>query len=138
MKDIFLLDVDDTLLDFRRGEREQLLETLSCMGIAADGAAFPDGCAFRLLRPLRGKLCAGACGDRRDVNARRGHFFIRNENSHFICLTNAGGGMLCLSQKFKNARRNSCRSGRACGGAGQCPLRGGGRTAAEFPRRRGG
>lgn len=39
MKDIFLLDVDDTLLDFRRGEREQLLETLSCMGIAADGAA---------------------------------------------------------------------------------------------------
>ena len=37
MKDTFFLDVDDTLLDFRRAEREQLLATLQAHGIAADG-----------------------------------------------------------------------------------------------------
>ena len=36
MKDIFLLDVDDTLLDFHRAEREQLIATLMQSGIAAD------------------------------------------------------------------------------------------------------
>mgnify|MGYP001624392617 FL=1 len=36
MKDLFLLDVDDTLLDFHRAEREQLLATLHAHGIAAD------------------------------------------------------------------------------------------------------
>ena len=36
MKDIFLLDVDDTLLDFHRAEREQLIATLTQSGIAAD------------------------------------------------------------------------------------------------------
>ena len=35
MKDIFLLDVDDTLLDFKRGEREQVLTTLRKFGFAA-------------------------------------------------------------------------------------------------------
>ena len=34
MKDIFLLDVDDTLLDFHRAEREQLIATLTQSGIA--------------------------------------------------------------------------------------------------------
>lgn len=36
MKTLFLLDVDDTLLDFQRSEREQLLATLHAYGIAAD------------------------------------------------------------------------------------------------------
>ena len=36
MKDIFLLDVDDTLLDFHRAEREQVIATLHTHGIAAD------------------------------------------------------------------------------------------------------
>ena len=36
MKNLFLLDVDDTLLDFHRAEREQLLATLHAHGIAAD------------------------------------------------------------------------------------------------------
>ena len=36
MKDIFLLDVDDTLLDFHRAEREQVIATLKEHGIAAD------------------------------------------------------------------------------------------------------
>ena len=36
MKDIFLLDVDDTLLDFHRAEREQVVATLRAHGIAAD------------------------------------------------------------------------------------------------------
>ena len=33
MKDIFLLDADETLLDFRRGEREQLTKTLNAFGV---------------------------------------------------------------------------------------------------------
>ena len=33
MKDIFLLDVDETLLDFRRGEREQLTRVLTEAGL---------------------------------------------------------------------------------------------------------
>ncbi len=33
MKDIFLLDADETLLDFRRGEREQLEKTLRSLGV---------------------------------------------------------------------------------------------------------
>ena len=36
MKNLFLLDVDDTLLDFHRAEREQPLATLHAHGIAAD------------------------------------------------------------------------------------------------------
>ena len=36
MKDIVLLDVDDTLLDFHRAEREQVVATLRAHGIAAD------------------------------------------------------------------------------------------------------
>ncbi len=36
MKDIFLLDVDDTLLDFQRAEREQVIATLTEAGIPAD------------------------------------------------------------------------------------------------------
>ena len=32
MKNIFLLDLDDTLFDFRRGEREQILQTLARFG----------------------------------------------------------------------------------------------------------
>lgn len=36
MKNIFLLDVDDTLLDFHRAEREQVIATLAEHGIAAD------------------------------------------------------------------------------------------------------
>ena len=36
MKNIFLLDVDDTLLDFQRAEREQVIATLAEHGIAAD------------------------------------------------------------------------------------------------------
>ena len=32
MKDIFLLDLDDTLFDFRRGEREQISDTLAHFG----------------------------------------------------------------------------------------------------------
>lgn len=36
MKDIYLLDADDTLLDFKRGEREKLKETLSDFGVKAD------------------------------------------------------------------------------------------------------
>ena len=39
MKDIFLLDVDDTLLDFGRAEREQVLDTLRAHGIPADEGA---------------------------------------------------------------------------------------------------
>ena len=39
MKDIFLLDVDDTLLDFGRAEREQVLDTLRAHGIPADDGA---------------------------------------------------------------------------------------------------
>lgn len=35
MKDIFLLDLDETLLDFRRGEREQLARALKNAGMAA-------------------------------------------------------------------------------------------------------
>ena len=34
MKDIFLLDLDDTLFDFRRGEREQILDTLAHFGVS--------------------------------------------------------------------------------------------------------
>ena len=34
MKDIFLLDVDDTLLDFAKGERAQIASTLAHFGIA--------------------------------------------------------------------------------------------------------
>ena len=37
MKDTFLLDIDDTLLDFSRAEREQLLAVLSSCGERADG-----------------------------------------------------------------------------------------------------
>lgn len=36
MKDIFLLDMDDTLLDFARAERENLKKTLGGFGIEAD------------------------------------------------------------------------------------------------------
>lgn len=36
MKTLFLLDVDDTLLDFHRAEREQVMETLRSHGIPAD------------------------------------------------------------------------------------------------------
>ena len=36
MKNIFLLDVDDTLLDFHRAEREQVIATLAEHGIAAN------------------------------------------------------------------------------------------------------
>lgn len=36
MKDIFLVDADDTLLDFRRAEAEQLSHALGEAGIAAD------------------------------------------------------------------------------------------------------
>lgn len=36
MKDIFLLDVDETLLDFKRGEREALSQTLDGAGMSAD------------------------------------------------------------------------------------------------------
>ncbi len=36
MKDIFLLDMDDTLLDFRRAERTNLVKTLSGYGLRAD------------------------------------------------------------------------------------------------------
>ena len=36
MKRLFLLDVDDTLLDFRRGEREQIVRTLAAFHIPAD------------------------------------------------------------------------------------------------------
>ncbi len=36
MKNLFLLDVDDTLLDFHRAEREQLIATLREHGIPAD------------------------------------------------------------------------------------------------------
>lgn len=39
MKDIFLLDLDATLLDFSRTERENLTETLRRFGFAADGNA---------------------------------------------------------------------------------------------------
>lgn len=35
MKDIFLVDLDETLLDFRRGEREQLARALKNAGMAA-------------------------------------------------------------------------------------------------------
>lgn len=34
MKNIFLLDLDDTLFDFRRGEREQILMTLARFGFS--------------------------------------------------------------------------------------------------------
>ena len=34
MKDIFLLDLDDTLFDFRRGEREQISDTLAHFGFS--------------------------------------------------------------------------------------------------------
>ena len=34
MKDIFLLDLDDTLFDFRRGEREQILASLTHFGVS--------------------------------------------------------------------------------------------------------
>ena len=34
MKNIFLLDLDDTLFDFRRGEREQILKTLARFGFS--------------------------------------------------------------------------------------------------------
>ncbi len=37
MKDIFLLDMDDTLLDFPKAERAALFQTLSSFGIEADG-----------------------------------------------------------------------------------------------------
>lgn len=37
MKNIFLLDADETLLDFRRGEREQLKKALAYFGVDADG-----------------------------------------------------------------------------------------------------
>ena len=37
MKDIFLLDMDDTLLDFVRAERENLSRTLSAFGVTVDG-----------------------------------------------------------------------------------------------------
>ena len=36
MKDIYLLDADDTLLDFKRGEREKLQETFTDFGVKAD------------------------------------------------------------------------------------------------------
>ena len=36
MKTLFLLDVDDTLLDFHRAEREQVMEMLRTHGIPAD------------------------------------------------------------------------------------------------------
>ncbi len=36
MKDIFLLDADETLLDFHRGEKEQLTRALLAFGIQAD------------------------------------------------------------------------------------------------------
>lgn len=36
MKDIFLIDLDDTLLDFGRAERENLLSALSSCGIAGE------------------------------------------------------------------------------------------------------
>lgn len=38
MKDIFLLDMDETLLDFRRAERENLTQTFTKHGIIADDA----------------------------------------------------------------------------------------------------
>ena len=34
MKDIFLLDLDDTLFDFRRGEHEQISDTLAHFGFS--------------------------------------------------------------------------------------------------------
>lgn len=37
MKDLFLLDMDDTLLDFQRLERENLISVLTACGVAADG-----------------------------------------------------------------------------------------------------
>lgn len=39
-KDIFLLDMDDTLFDFQRCEQRNLLETLALHGIAADMQAW--------------------------------------------------------------------------------------------------
>lgn len=36
MKSLFLLDIDDTLLDFHRAEREQVIKTLRSHGIPAD------------------------------------------------------------------------------------------------------
>ena len=37
MKNIFLVDMDETLLDFQRAERVNLVQTLACYGIHADG-----------------------------------------------------------------------------------------------------
>lgn len=36
MKNIFLLDMDDTLLDFKRAERENFMKTMQSFGICAD------------------------------------------------------------------------------------------------------
>ena len=38
MKDIYLLDADDTLLDFKRGEREKLCEVLKEYGVEVNEA----------------------------------------------------------------------------------------------------
>ncbi len=40
MKDVFLVDMDDTLLDFGRAEEENFSRTLGALGIAADGKLY--------------------------------------------------------------------------------------------------
>ena len=40
MKDIFLLDLDDTLIDFHRAEEKNFFETLKFVGVKADGELY--------------------------------------------------------------------------------------------------
>lgn len=57
MKNIYLLDADDTLLDFKRGEREKLQETFAAYGVNADESVLT--CFHRINVALWQKLERG-------------------------------------------------------------------------------
>lgn len=74
MRDIFLLDLDETLLDFCRAERENFFFTLAKYGVPADGAAYDR---FHAVNDGLWKLLERGGVAREEIKTRRFEILFR-------------------------------------------------------------